>query len=324
MGKIKVLVTGVGGPLGVNILKCIRLSKIKCEIVGTDINEFSAGCYLADKAYTLPDARREEPRVYLERMIDICRREDIRAVFTGSNAELSLLAANKEQIEKETKAVLIVNNREVVETACDKWKTVKFLQEHDIPVPHSILPGNRGEINHIINKYGFPLIVKPRTLSGSVGVFTVKNKDELRAALVLNKDAVIQEYLCPADQEYTVGVFREKDGRYVGSFIFHRWLESGLTYKATVSKNNEVENVSRKAAEALGAIGPINVQLRLTQNGPVIFEINPRMSCSAVMRAHFGFNEAEMAIRHFVLEEKLDPPRITEGAALRYWEEIYV
>jgi hypothetical protein len=41
------------------------------------------------------------------------------------------------------------------------------------------------------------------------------------------------------------------------------------------------------------------------------------------MRAHFGYNEVEMAIRDLVLDEPVSAPRTTRGTALRFWEEMY-
>jgi carbamoyl-phosphate synthase large subunit len=66
------------------------------------------------------------------------------------------------------------------------------------------------------------------------------------------------------------------------------------------------------------------VQLRLTARGPVTFEINPRFSGGVAMRAHFGFNEVEFAIRDLVLDEAVPAPKVGSGTALRFWEETYV
>jgi len=42
------------------------------------------------------------------------------------------------------------------------------------------------------------------------------------------------------------------------------------------------------------------------------------------MRAYFGFNEPEMAVRKYVLGEELATLSIKEGTALRFWEELYL
>lgn len=42
------------------------------------------------------------------------------------------------------------------------------------------------------------------------------------------------------------------------------------------------------------------------------------------MRAHFGYNEVEMAIRDLIRNEPVPEPVITSGRALRFWEEMYL
>src|SRR5206468_269476 len=76
-------------------------------------------------------------------------------------------------------------------------------------------------------------------------------------------------------------------------------------------------------AAALHTIGPCNVQLRVTALGPVTFEINPRFSGGVSMRAHFGYNEVEMAVRDLVWSEPVPEPTTGSGRARRFWGEMY-
>ena len=323
MGEVKVLVTGVGGPLGVSIIRALKMSRLDLNICGTDADPLSAGFFIADTSRVLPDARGDKD-VYLEELVALCRRWGTSIVFPGSEAELRVLAENRAYVENQTGAFLMVNDAELVNMALDKWKTVQFLQGQGIPAPASALPEEREQVELLIESKGFPLILKPRCSSGSKGVFLVEDKKELAAAATLVKEAVLQEYLPSPEEEYTVGVFSEEPGRCSGTIIFRRCLGGGLTYKAVVTRNKEIEKISIQTAEVLKAIGPFNLQLRLTDRGPVIFEINPRLSSSTVMRAHFGFNEPEMAVRKYVLGEELAPLSIKEGTALRFWEELYL
>jgi carbamoyl-phosphate synthase large subunit len=52
-------------------------------------------------------------------------------------------------------------------------------------------------------------------------------------------------------------------------------------------------------AEALDLRGSINVQLRITTNGPRIFEINPRFSSTVLMRHQMGFCDLVWSIQDF-------------------------
>ena len=66
-------------------------------------------------------------------------------------------------------------------------------------------------------------------------------------------------------------------------------------------------------------------EVTIVKGGSVTFEINVRFSGTTPMRARLGFNEVEAALRHYVLGEDIpDLPRITDGIAVRYWNELYV
>ena len=54
------------------------------------------------------------------------------------------------------------------------------------------------------------------------------------------------------------------------------------------------------------------------------FEFNARFSGTTPIRAHFGFNEPDMTLRSYYLGQKINPPTIRQGVALRYVEEIFV
>lgn len=51
-----------------------------------------------------------------------------------------------------------------------------------------------------------------------------------------------------------------------------------------------------RIAEGLNLHGSMNVQLRLTDKGPRVFEINPRFSSTVLMRHRLGFSDVIWAI----------------------------
>ena len=49
-------------------------------------------------------------------------------------------------------------------------------------------------------------------------------------------------------------------------------------------------------AEGLDLRGSMNIQLRLTDKGPRVFEINPRFSSTVLMRHRIGFSDVLWAL----------------------------
>ena len=134
-----------------------------------------------------------------------------------------------------------------------------------------------------------PCIFKPRSGQGSKRFEIVK--DNARAEELLHSSGYIfQELLLPDDQEYTCGVFRSKAGE-LRIILMNRTLSGGLTGKGKVVENKEIESYVRIIAEALDVEGAINMQLRMTATGPVLFEINPRLSSTVVFRHKLGFED---------------------------------
>jgi carbamoyl-phosphate synthase large subunit len=104
-----------------------------------------------------------------------------------------------------------------------------------------------------------------------------------------------------------------------------RELLEGTTWRAQVGLFSTVRDEAIRIAEALHPMGPCNFQMRVHRGVPVCFEINIRFSGTTPLRARFGFNEVEATIRHFVLGQPIaDMPVVTQGVALRYWNEAYV
>ncbi|RME40413.1 MAG: ATP-grasp domain-containing protein [Caldilineae bacterium] len=313
--------TGAGGPLGQSILKAVRSASLPCHLITTDRHPLSVGFFWSDRHYVIASA--EEPG-YLPQLKSICRLEGVHAILIGSEGEMQVLSEARETFEREAKTRLIVSAPDVIRVANDKWKTVRFLAAHNLPYPRSALPEMREQLESLIADAGFPLIVKPRNGSGSKGVYRVEGRQELKRVLALVERPVVQEYLQPDNREYTAATFVDAEGRTQGAIVMRRELAAGLTYRAWVEENPPLACITRRIAEALKPLGPCNVQLRLTERGPVPFEINARFSSTTSMRAHFGYNEVEMALRCFVLGEDVRPQAPRPGIALRYWEEMYL
>lgn len=320
---LSVLVTGVGGPLGVSIFKALRQSVLKPRIVATDSEPLSVGLFRADAGYLLPRVTADEAG-YLECLAEICRDEGVSIVCFGSEIEMQRIAPHVGEVEARTGSRLILNDARLLEAFMDKWAMVCLLREKGLPVPDSVLATEPEEVREFLDRHAFPLILKPRHSSGSKNLFVVRGTDELGFLARYISEPVLQEYLLPDDEEYTVGVYSSARTGYVGQIVLRRSLGAGLTYKAEVVHDEEIESVCRAVMESFDVWGPINLQLRKTSVGVRIFEINPRFSSSAVMRAYFGFNEPELCLRDLILGERLSQPDVRPGYALRYWDEIYL
>jgi carbamoyl-phosphate synthase large subunit len=353
--KATVLVTSAGGIVGQGIMKSLRLASssslapISYRILAVDASPLAAGLYRSDIGHIVPKAT--DPG-YIDSIIKYLRDYEVEALFVGSDEELMAIATAKKRIEMESPSKVLVTELDVIRIARDKWETYKVLKANNLSCAESCLPEDKDEF---AEKFGFPLVVKPREGFGSVNFFVVKSNDEIEYALTRIQDygwkPMIQEYLPGLDDEFTSGVTVDKNGTYtMSSIAIRKYLKGGQTYKAFIDDYPIVRLSAENVAEKLGVTGAVNIQakyvpneeaLSSSQNATVseprnpneilhngrmkIFEINPRFSATCPLRSYAGINEPDIVFRNVIFDEKVDKISICRKlVCMRYWNEVYV
>jgi len=83
-------------------------------------------------------------------------------------------------------------------------------------------------------------------------------------------------------------------------------LTGGYSGYGEVVENSEINNLLTSIAEKIQLVGSINIQLRLTINGPFVFEINPRFSSTVLFRHLLGFQDLLWSIQE-INSEPISP-----------------
>lgn len=315
MRKIKVLVLGVGGNVSQGIIKALKHSKLDLYIVGACVTTDNVGYLWCDKHDISPYASDEK---FIPWVIETCQKEEIDIILTGVEENILALAKNIERIKEKTNAIFISADYEHLCIGQDKYETCQWLKENGCNYPEYALLTDTDGVKQLIEKHGFPLLVKPRAGKSAQGVQKIKTQEELDA-LKPDTDMVLEEYLGSADEEYTAGCY---DGHFI---IMHRELKNGTTYKAEVVDDAVIQQEVEKIYKKFGQAGPLNVQLRKTEDGrAVCFELNVRFSGTTAMRANFGFEDVKAMLMEYVLkEDSASCFQIRHGKAWRYDEEVY-
>jgi carbamoyl-phosphate synthase large subunit len=194
---MKAVVTGGGSLLGQGIIRALRASRFAPTVLAVDPSPLAAGLYWADSARLVPLANAPD---YAGRLYDILQAERPDIVFVGTHVELRVMAHHRRAWEKSLNTQIVVSRPEVVAIADDKWSTYQFLKENGFPCPESVLPGDE---EWLIERVGFPLVVKPRVGARSVGLNLVHSREELTR--VLRPGVIIQECVSTDAHEYTAG-----------------------------------------------------------------------------------------------------------------------
>ncbi|MFJ5645836.1 acetyl-CoA carboxylase biotin carboxylase subunit family protein [Streptomyces sp. NPDC093223] len=182
--------------------------------------------------------------------------------------------------------------------ACrDKSATRRKFAEHGVPSARSVPVADEDDAVAQARLIGYPVVIKPRAMAGSAGVRRADHDGEVRDAFpaasretVLGLDAyapvsgvLVEEYLdgpeisaetvVAGDQVHIVAVTRKRLGAEP------RFLETGHTVDARdpLLADDAVRQTVTHAVRALGITrGVLHVELRLTERGPVLIEVNAR------------------------------------------------
>lgn len=271
-----VLITGIGGDIAQALATIIREQRPEISLIGVDTHEQHGGTLLVDEFKTVPPANSPD---YIDTIRDILAKKSIDVLIPMSEPELDVLRP----LVLELGDRCITAGERVISAGIDKLATINALVDFGLPVPWTI-----PVCNGLPHEY--PCILKSRFGSGSRAVFTVKNREDADYLSRKYPDAIFQEMLEPADREITCAVYRRRDGA-VASLLMLRRLAGGFTSWAKVIDDADTRRMCEVIAEGLDLRGSMNVQLRITENGPRVFEINPRFSSTVLMRHRIGFSD---------------------------------
>jgi carbamoyl-phosphate synthase large subunit len=312
--------------IGYGIIKSIHSSKKfgASRIIGVDCIPDAAGLYLCDKHYI---AGLASSPGYIDSLIDICRKESADILIPIVEDELLPIHDNIHRFE-EIGTKVAIQPRKVIEIFCDKYLSSVNLRNSGIAAPETILftPENYNMIMDLKEKYGFPLLLKPRYGRGSRGIFLIKTVKQLDAYMDIlkNERYVIQEYLGNDDQEYTCAVFKTPTMKEPYMIILKRRLNNGTTVSAEVTFDDVLTRVCNEVINITPIEGSLNIQARKKNNIPYVFDINTRYSSTTFIRTMCGFNDVNMGIEYFLDHSIEEAPMIKKLKIVRYWEELRI
>ncbi|MEO8171639.1 MAG: ATP-grasp domain-containing protein [Sediminibacterium sp.] len=279
------MVTGCGGDIGQSIGKILCGNPLFKKVIGADLNTDHPGKFIFEKSLVLP--RCTDP-TYLDSLQSIIEKENINLILPMAEAELRLFNNSLTDNYLSGKP-LVMANRKAMDTGFDKLATAEFLKQQSLPYPITTLVRDTAASV-------FPLIVKKRTGAGSKDLFIVNDAEELSFYQKKYPEFIAQELVGNAEAEYTCGLFRSAKGE-TRQIIFRRKLTGGFSGFGVYEENEQIRQLLDKIATLLELRGSINVQLRLSEKGPCVFEINPRFSSTVLFRHMMGFEDVIWSIQ---------------------------
>ena len=256
----------------VELLKDFRKSMDEDDrIIAADLSRLAPALYVADAHYLVP---RIDAPDYLDTILDICRRENINAVTTLIDPEIELLAKNRARFE-EIGVEVLAPYAETAELCFDKFKMYQYLTAHGVPTPDTW--GDYASAMAAVENgsLAFPVFVKPRKGSGSVGARRVQDADTLKALCEADSSLIIQRLM---HGDLDADVYIDTISHKAVSAFSKRKLETkiGGASKTISFKDEKLFDFIRRITELLKFNGPVDMDFFYQDGTYYLSEVNPR------------------------------------------------
>lgn len=242
------------------------------NVIATDANSLGPAIYDADKYYIVPPIT--EPG-YIEKILEICRKEQVKGVLSLIDPELSLLAANKEKFEAQG-VIIIGSSYELCEMALDKMQMYEWLNSHEYNCARSWM--DKEEFFKAVDagEITYPVFVKPYRGSASISISKVYDKETVDLLFAHEDDLMIQEFL--DGQEIGADVYIDLlSGEVVSIFTKKKIkMRAGETDKAVSFKDPILFDLIEKFVLDAGYKGQIDIDIFDINGQYYISEVNPR------------------------------------------------
>jgi biotin carboxylase len=228
-------------------------------------------------------------------------------------------------------------NAEAVRACRNKWVQRQCLQRAGLHSPKFECVTAGEQACAVLEHISLPVVVKPTMGSGSVGVRLCHTAQEVvdhtsallqrtvnERGMPLPREVLIEEYLI--GPEYSVETFGAEvlgiTRKHISSEPF--FVELGHDFPADLPPDvrESIADAAREGLQALGLNwGPGHVEIRLTEKGPAIVEINPRLAggfIPEIVRLAIGIDMVRETVK-LVAGETTGPRSVRDGhASIRF------
>lgn len=273
------------------------------QIIAVDTQLTAPALVDAHLAFRVPSIYDPE---YIDSLKSIVKDNNVKAIISLNDLELPILSLHKKEFE-DMGTKVIISDENVIDMSSDKWKTYNFFSKLKIPTPKTFIT-----IESVLeaiknNTLQYPLIVKPRWGSASIGVDVAENEKELLLAYELQKlrieksilktvssgdidhSIIIQEKL--DGEEYGMDILNDFNGDYYGCFVRKKLsMRSGETDKAVSVIDDEFSRFGELIGNHTKHIGNMDCDFFVVKDKIYILELNPRFGGGYPFSHEAGIN----------------------------------
>ncbi len=244
-----------------------------CNIIAVDLQDTAPALYAADKSFLVP--RIDSPE-YLDIIRNIAKENNVKAITTLIDPEIELLAKNRNLFEEDN--ILVLAPTETTAHYCfDKFEMFKFLTSKNIRTVLTYDTLENFRKGYEAYEIEFPVFIKPRTGSGSVGIHKCNTMEELESYIEEGKfNYIIQEFMTNGDCD--ADVYVDCISHNPVAAFSKKKLETkiGGASKTISFKDPKLFDFINEICNVLEFNGPIDMDFWYKNGEYYLSEINPR------------------------------------------------
>ena len=279
----RILVTGAGGPAGINFISSLRIAPEQMFIAGIEANRHFIHLANTDKKYVVP--RATEPG-YISKLNEIIRKEKIEFLHAQPDIEVEVVSANREKLD----APVYLPSKKAVAACQDKLESARLWKKQGVSVAEFIEIRAESDIDRAFEELGSPIWIRATHGAGGIGSTPASNRQTATSWINYWKSRktgykfIAQQHL-PGRNLAFHSLW--KDGELVTSmarerieYIYPHLTPSGITGTPAVQKTVHDEAVNKTGTNAVLAIDPkfngiACVDMKENEKGiPCVTEIN--------------------------------------------------
>lgn len=190
--------------------------------------------------------------------------------------EIIILAENRNKFE-EIGVEVLTPYKETAEICFDKYVMYEYLKEKNIRTVLTYSDIETFEIGKAKGEINFPVFVKPRRGSGSVGARKVEDMETLKKSMLEDSSLIIQELMSDA-LDIDADIYVDTISNQAVSLFSKKKLETkiGGASKTISFKDDKLNTFASEALKVFKFNGPIDMDFWYRDGEYYLSEINPR------------------------------------------------
>jgi carbamoyl-phosphate synthase large subunit len=259
---------------------------------------------------------------YIDFLLNYCKKNNINALLSLLDLDLFVLSKHKSEFDA-INVDLLISSEKVIETCNDKWQTFLFLSSINIKTPLTFL--NIEDVISSIDKnlIQFPIIIKPRFGTGSIGVYEANDFDDLyfykkKIVQTIVKSYINLDFMAKEEKiviyqekiignEYNLDIINDLNSNYQTTIVKQKLeVRIGETFRALITKNKVLKELGYTIAQHLKHRLNCDCDLIVNaKNEAYIIDLNPRFG-GGYPFSHISGVDLPRAILSWLKNENID------------------